>query len=372
MKKTVHSLLVFLLIIIFAIPDLECGEFIDLQKVAESKIPETLVLPDLGSITVDSKGNVYAFAGRSNGIECFVVKFGPELNYILRFGRDGQGPGEFKVRVSSPENRLSIDESNGDVYVVDYNPGKLVVFDENGTYKTDIPFERDFIKQFGHMSQVKVVGPGLFMARRRKRPEPVEAVIFSLEPPQIKTRYALDALRIEVNVGSRWIMGTKETYCGDNHFMEADSKHIVFGNSQKYKFHVYDSQGNLVLAVEDPEKTMLSFKNRELKKFGERFASTKKDNPALFKKLMKQIKTRKNVIADIKLDGEYIYVFTVREDITVENQFPVEVYNMEGQILKRGFFEKIPDKIWNNFAFYKEYDAEYNPFIIKYKIKEFF
>jgi hypothetical protein len=371
MKKTVHSLFV-LMIIISAIPDLDCGEFIDLQKVAESKIPETLILPDMGSITVDSKGNVYAFAGRLNGKECFVVKFDPELNYILRFGRDGQGPGEFKTTYSSPENRLSIDESNGDVYVVDNNPGKLVVFDENGTYKTDIPFERDFIKQFGRMDRVKVVGPGLFMAEKTKRSEPLEAVIFSLEPPQINTRYALDTLRIEVNVGSSWIMGTKETYCGDNHFMEADTEHIVFGNSQKYKFHVYDSQGNLVLAVEDPERTMSSFKNRELKKFGERFARTKKDNPVLFKKLMKQIKTRKNVIADIKLDGEHIYVFTVREDITVENRFPVEVYNMEGQIVKKGFFKKIPDKIWNHFAFYKEYDVEYNPLIIKYKIKDFY
>lgn len=370
MKKTIYSLLISVLII-FALPYLECAEFIELEKVAESKIHETLVLPDLGSISVDSKGNVFVLVGRSNGNECFVVKFDPELNYVFRFGRDGQGPGEFKMIASSPEERLSIDESNGDVYVVDYNPGKLVVFDKNGRHKEDIPFQRDFITQFGHMSQVKVVGPGLFMAKRRKRPNPVEAAIFSLEPPQIKVRFPLDTLRINVNVGSMWITGIKETYYGDNHFMEADSKHVVFGNSQKYKFHVYDLQGKEVLEVENPERKMNSFRNKELNKLGERFAWAKKDNPVLFKKLMKQIKTRKNVIANIKVDGERIYVFTVREDITIENQFPVEVYNMEGKIIKKGFFNKIPDKIWNNFAFYKEYDDEYNPLIIKYKIKDF-
>jgi len=370
MKKAVNSFLT-VLIIIFALPYLECAEFVVLEKVAESKIHEKLILPDLGSLSVDSKGNVFALAGKSGGNECFVVKFDPELKFVFRFGREGQGPGEFKMIYSSPEDRLSIDESNGDVYVVDYNPGKLVIFDKNGKHKEDISFQRDFITQFGHMSQVKVVGPGLFMAIRSRRPNPPEAVIFSLEPPQIKVRFLLDTLRINVNVGTMWIQGIKETYYGDNHFMETDSKHVVFGNSQKYKFHVYDSQGNKVLEVEDPERKMNSFNKKDLKKISEDWSETKARNPILFNKLMKQLKTRKNVIADIKLDGERIYVFAVREDISVENQFPVEVYNMKGEIIKKGFFKKIPDKIWNNFAFYKEYDDEFNPLIVKYRIKSF-
>ncbi len=370
MKKIFKSFLI-VLIAIFAHPYLNGEEIIELEKVAESKIPETLILPDLGSLSVDSKGNVFALAGKSGGKECFVVKFDPELKFVFRFGREGQGPGEFKMTYSSPEDRLSIDESNGDVYVVDYNPGKLVIFDKGGTHKEDISFQRDFVTQFGHLYQVKVVGPGLFMARRTRRPNPPEAVIFSLEPPQIKVRFPLDALRINVNVGTYWITGIKETYYGDNNFMEADSKHVVFGNSQKYKFHVYDLQGNKVLEVEDSEREMRAFSRKELKKISEDWSETKARNPVIFNKLMKQLKTRKNVIADIKLYGERIYVFTVREDITVENQFPVEVYNMKGEIIKKVFFKKIPDKIWNNFAFYKEYDDEFNPLIVKYRIKSF-
>lgn len=369
MKKLAYFLLA-LSIISFTISSLNSTEFIELEKVAESKVPETLVLPDLGSITVDAQGNVFAFAGKLNGNECFVVKFDPELNYVSRFGREGRGPGEFKVNFSSPEDRLSIDARNGDVYVVDYNPGKLVIFDKNGKHKKDISFQRDFIKQFGYMHQVNMVGPGLFMAERRKSQNPVEAVIFSLDPSEIKVRFPLDTLRINVHVGTTWVQGITEICYGDNHFLENDSKHVVFGNSQKYKFHVYDSLGNLVLKIEDPERKMSSFRKKELNKLGERFDRTKKRNPELFKKLMKQLKTRKNVIADIKLDGERIYVFPVREDITIGNQFPVEVYNMRGKIIKKGFFKKIPDKIWNYFAFYKEYDDEYNPLIIKYKIKE--
>lgn len=32
------------------------------------------------------------------------------------------------------------------------------------------------------------------------------------------------------------------------------------------------------------------------------------------------------------------------------------------------FIDKIPDKIWNGFAFLIEYDDEYYPRIVKYKI----
>ena len=370
MKKSVFILAIFLIIYLPSASQ-ESADFIKLQKVAVSKVPDTLIVPDLFSITFDSKGNVFAFAGLQNGKECFIVKFDKNLNYILRFGRDGRGPGEFKTTYSSPEDRLSVDKSNGDVYVTDYNPGKIVVFDNNGKHKEDIPYQRDFIKQLGYMSKVKVVGPGLFMARRRIRSFPVDAVIFSLRPPKIILSYPLDTLRIDVRVGSTMVTGPTETCYGDNHFMETDSKHIVFGNSQKYKFHVYDIQGNKILEIEDPEKIMGSFKSKELKIIGEKWARIEKNSPVLFNKLMKQMKTRKNVIAAIKIDGKQIYVFPVRDDVTVNNKFPVEVYNLEGKILKRGFFKKIPDKIWKNFAFYKEYDDEYNPLIIKYKIMDF-
>jgi hypothetical protein len=85
---------------------------------------------------------------------------------------------------------------------------------------------------------------------------------------------------------------------------------------------------------------------------------------------MEQVKNRKNVIADIKLSGQKIYVFPVREDITVDGKYPVEIYNLKGKIIKKGFVEKRPDKIWKNYAFFKERDEEDNPIILKYKIED--
>ena len=58
------------------------AQIFELQKIAESKIPESIILPDLGSITIDSDGNVYTFAGRTNGNECFIIKIIKFLKFI--------------------------------------------------------------------------------------------------------------------------------------------------------------------------------------------------------------------------------------------------------------------------------------------------
>lgn len=355
----------FLLIIVCTLSG--DAELFELQKLAESKIPESLIIPDLGSITIDSDGNVYAFAGRSNGQECFIVKFDNNLNYLLHFGREGQGPGEFRMTNTTPDNRLSIDPGNNDVYVIDYNPIKLVVFDKNGNYKDDISM-RDIAAKLGFLGETKIINSGLFMARLEKREEPAAAVIFSFEPSQILVKYPLDTLRIYVMVGTSGIIGATETYYGDNHFMEANESLVVFGNSQKYKFDVYDLDGEKILEIEDPKRSMGTFKKKELNKIGERYARTKENNLPLYNEFMKQVKKRKNVIAAIKLDGENVFVFPVRKDITVENRYPVEIYNRHGKIISKGFVDRIPDKIWNGFAFFIEYDDEFFPRVVKYKI----
>jgi hypothetical protein len=171
-----------------------------------------------------------------------------------------------------------------------------------------------------------------------------------------------------VMVGSSGIIGAKETYYGDNHFMEANESLVVFGNSQKYKFDVYDLDGKKILEIEDSTRKLATFKKNELNKIGERYARTKENNLPLYYEFMKQVKKRKNVIAAIKLDGENVFVFPLRKDITVENRYAVEIYNRQGEIFRKGFIDKIPDKIWNGFAFFIEYDDEFYPKVVKYKI----
>jgi hypothetical protein len=332
-----------------------------------AKVPENIFIPDLGSITVDHKGNVFVFAGRNMSKECSVLKFDKNLDFLKQFGRSGRGPGEFTTYGSLIQDRLTVD-TNGDIFVIDYNPLKLVVFDNDGNYKEDIPFQRNYSESIGFIRKIRIVGNGIFIGKKSLGNQPPIGVIFTLDPPGIKVRYPFNEVRIDVRIGNMMIIGVAKYYYGDNHFIETDSEHIIFGNSQIYRFHVYDKVGNKILEIMEKNKIMGSFTDKELKKIRETELKSKGGNTALFKKFMEQVKNRKNVIADIKLSGQKIYVFPVREDITVDGKYPVEIYNLKGKIIKKGFVERPPDKIWKNYAFFRGRDEEDNPIILKYKI----
>jgi hypothetical protein len=352
-------------------------EYIKLEKVAVSSLPEKLVIPDLKSARVDSKGNVFAFAGRHNGQECFIIKFNENLEYLKHFGSYGKGPGEFSTRVHSPKKRISIDR-NGDVYVTDSNPGRLVAFNNDGIYKKDIPIAKNYKKFFGSIHNIKAVGNGIFIALQFRNNLPTSALIFTINPPEIKVRYSFNEKDIRFNYVS-YITH----YYGENCIIDTDSKHIVFGNSQIFKFQIYDRDGNLKLKKEDKNRGMKSFTDREMEyiiknefttkvddsPFRKTYLAQLKENRSMYNKILKAIKNSKNVVSDIKIAGEKIYVFTVADDITIENKYPVEIYNLKGQMKKEVYFRKMPARIWRNYVFFYDRDEETDdPLILKYKI----
>lgn len=352
------------------------SQFIELKKVAVSSLPDDLLIPDLKSVTPDDNGNVFAFAGRSNIHGCFIVKFDANLKFLKQFGRDGKGPGEFTTKLLSVDNRISVD-INGDVIVNDHNPCRLVVFDNDGNYKRDIMVARDYSKAISKLYGIKAIGERIYIAFQARGELPPHGLLFTLGPPKILARYPFSEERTYF-----------ENYSGDsfgeNCFIDTDSRHIVFGNSQIFKFQVYDRAGNLVTEVYDKNKTMGRHNDREMKAIVDNTFTPKSGNSEFnnsllaqlnakksdFKKMLDWIKEHKNVVADIKISGERIYVFPVQEDITVSDRHPVEVYNLKGQLIKKGYFRKRPEKIWKNYTFYYDVDEEDNPLILKYEIIE--
>ena len=93
-------------------------------------------------------------------------------------------------------------------------------------------------------------------------------------------------------------------------------------------------------------------------------------NKSLFKSLLNKIKRSKNVIYDIQVSADRIYVFLVNEDITTKNQYPVEVYNLKGRQVYHGYFREIPTEIWKDYVFLSERDKADNPIILKFKIDD--
>jgi hypothetical protein len=343
------------------------SEVIELKPAAASTLPEDLILSELKSLTVGPDGSVFAISVK----ECFVVKFSPGLKYQTHFGRCGNGPGEFKTTWMPMENRLSVAE-NGDVYVYDYNPGRLIVFSNNGTYKKDINLQRNFRDVLkGNFSEVRVVGKGMFAARQNIPPQTINAVLFSLEPPAIKLETPAAEKKVFVKSGDTYVVGIKRSYYGDNYKIVIDSGKAVFADSQKFRFQVYSAGGEKILEISDEKRVMNSFSDREIDKISEEFKHLKDDKPPLFNKLIRQLKDRKNAIADVKFANDKIFIFPVREDITVENKYPVVIYDLKGKIIKKGLVEKIPEVIWGNYAYFLGRNKNDDPVILKHKIHSF-
>lgn len=376
------GIFLFISILWVALPPLYPTErqFLKLEKVAVSSLPEDIIAPDLKSVTVDSQGNVFAFAGRHNSRECFIVKFNKNLDYLKHFGRDGKGPGEFTTRHNSPDGRLSV-TPNGDVYVTDSNPQKLVVFDNDGNHKRDIFMARDYKKIFGHVYNIKAVAGDTFIAFQYRKNTPLSALLFTLKPPRILHRHSFDEKDIRFQYTSY-----NSHYYGENGIMDTDTKHIVLGNSQHFKFLVFDSDGHLKLKEEDKKRTGGHFTHNEMTFIKDKFFTPKSGysasknqrlrqlngNRSLLGKILGKIEKSKNVIADIKISGDRIYVFTVSDDISLRAGWPVEIYSLKGALIQSGYFEEMPAEIWREYAYFYHRDKKTDdPLILKCQLFDY-
>jgi len=89
---------------------------------------ENYIFGSINDVEVDSRGNIYVLDGKMTRI----VKFDRDGKFILRFGKKGQGPGEFGF----PESMVL--DSDRNIYVL--SSGKVLVFDENGKYLQSFPY----------------------------------------------------------------------------------------------------------------------------------------------------------------------------------------------------------------------------------------
>ncbi len=364
-KKRI-SFLHFLLMIFLVLYSgfLNGTEYFEKALVSTSEAPKDLILSQLTSLVIDKDGNAFALDVKG----CFVVKFTSDLKYITHFGRSGKGPGDFGTTYVPNEDRLSVD-ANGDIYINDYNPNRLVIYDNSGKYKQDINIQVLYQKYFPFIENLKVICNGYFTGKMYNNDNTIDAVIFKIEPPEIKLKVPIKEERIHVNIGDVHVVGIKESYYGDNFSISISRDRIGFADSQRYHFGVYTKEGQKIFEVEESKRTMGSFSDEEMEKISGDFPELKARNHVLLKKLLDQLKNRKNVISTIKLTEDHIFVFCVSDDITKKDIYPVVIYNSKGNIVSSVFFRKIPITIWKDYAYYIESDKNDEPIILKYQLK---
>jgi outer membrane protein assembly factor BamB len=357
MKKAILSYIYILLAIYPAILT-GAVQPLKMERAAVSNTPHDMVIGHLASLSIDPRGNVFAFA--KCGKECFIIKFSPTLEYIKHFGGEGKGPAEFTTFLQSIDDRISIDD-RGNVYVNDGNPCRIILFDNDGKY-----LDKEFY--FGRLG-FKSVNTPMIIAKGKytafsyntERMD-LDAVLLTLEPPQVKALYSFDEKRIRTEDGA----SLGGTYYGVKFIHDMDDKHLVFGSAQSFKFYVFDKNGNLIVKVDDKKRTENSFSPEEIEELKKEMCNSA-EGKEIFKRYYKKIIGSKHFIHSIKIDGERIYVFTV-ENTTVKDKYPVEIYNLKGKLVKKGTMPNRPDKIYKSFVYFLERDSEDNPLIVKYKL----
>lgn len=101
-----------------------------LLKLGEAKVPgqDSAHFNRPTDVAIASDGSFYVSDGYRNSR---IVKFSPSGKYLFKWGKKGDGPGEFDI-----PHGIDLDEK-GNVYVADRENQRIQVFDPNGKFQKE-------------------------------------------------------------------------------------------------------------------------------------------------------------------------------------------------------------------------------------------
>lgn len=122
----------------------------------------------ISDLSVDDEGNIYVADSGWNRI----FKFNSDGAYIMSFGSEGQGPGEFLADPISNTLKLSFGR-DGFIYVTDPGNGRFSVFSKDGEFvrsvKTDILSDDVVANSKGNIYLLQNRGPRLICCYTKER-----------------------------------------------------------------------------------------------------------------------------------------------------------------------------------------------------------
>jgi len=96
-------------------------------------------LTKIVNFAVSSEGEIY-FQYDQSSPEYHIFKFDRNGNYVSRFGKSGQGPGEIEMSLS-----LSINEKD-EIFILDDIRRRLLIYDKNGTLIIEKPIDMEIYR----------------------------------------------------------------------------------------------------------------------------------------------------------------------------------------------------------------------------------
>ena len=187
-------------------------------------------------LDVDSDGNIYFIVSRSDAD--LILKFGANGNFVLSFGRRGEGPGELRA-----PRYLRIDESER-IQIADITRKKIYFFEKNGEFIRAISLPSNHriatLLENGNILAVKNnfnkdVGRGEYpIILSNEDLEEIKMLHQGLWMPNFTLSKRINPLRIYM----------------DYNVLRPSNGQIYIGNyGSGYEFLIYDTEGNLLRKI---------------------------------------------------------------------------------------------------------------------------
>lgn len=361
--KINHKLPIIILFILFFIFSLYSSENLTsrvvrlkLKEIARSKclydLREIKIISDMG---VDDRGNVCILDAATHQI----LKLDKNLNLLKSIKKRGQGPGEF-----FNSWRLSVDRS-GEVYLYD-GSGKLIRYSEELELIKEIKPGVSSLRVF---EAVNLTGNILLGRKFNMETGGNIGIMFNILEKKVLTKFDIRSYpNYGIKVGNGYLAPTIK-YLGSHVFIGAIDNYCVIGEGEPFDVRLYNALGEKVCQIKKNysriplKKNEIDYLADEVTLFlGSRF---KKQD---VKKAIEYYQ-KKNIIHKILLDFDKIYVFLVPPDITKKEQFPVEIYDFKGKLIRQAMISNIPRLIRSNlFYLIEENDEEEPTILVKYKL----
>ena len=311
-----------------------------------------LLFASIVSVCEDDGQNFYALDREEQA----VFKFSRDGRLLLKFGRKGQGPGDF--------------QSPGQIAFT--SAGELAVLEDVGSvsfFATDGCFLRrlDLNGRLG----LGFVGPDRYYGWDRRSGDRQQLLVDS-KNTVLATFHVIPgdlfSTAMPDETGRLVMFSYVHEACTPQFLFAHGAGLSAVGISDRYEIALLDEQGRTVATLSrDVKPGKVAAREREFleREFGD-FVKSKNWPERVVRELRKKIPAFKSVLSAIRISPKNVFVFRVPPDITLDPpRYPVDVFTREGAFLGTGELSEAPLFVSEQAMYFSRTNSDGNVYLVR-------
>lgn len=317
---------------------------------------------EIQNLAVDSSERVFVADLKHS----YIFIFDQQGQYLKRFGKKGEGPGEIREYFGGDQLHIVGDK------VLFADRTLLHYFDMDGNYLKTVQFSLN-LKPRAFINEHTFISAPATNARRSR--EPSRITVYDLDTRK-QTPIALfrpfdKATSTEENGGRQVTVGIVIGDITPLMLIHAAGERIYYGMNDTYRLHISDLHGKIISSFSIPERKV----NPVSDKYKKELEASLGDVPANFlKHIMDGLPAHASFFSAIHVDRKgHIYLF--ESDPDSRSKKNVDIFNPRGEFIYRGAFEVGKEesigiiRIGDGFVLIVKEDEEGTVSLSRYSIK---